>query len=283
MQGTCRDGSPAVLWGYMVVIPSLGVLGAGSMGSAVVRGAIEGGSVAADHVLVVDALEAPRRSMADLGCETDAHAESLRDSETVLLALRPQDFCAAVEGLRSDAPRLAISVMAGLSTDAIADAMGEGTRVVRTMPNTAASIRRAVVGIAPGRNSTEDDMTVARHLMEGVGRTVDVDESQMHALTAVSGSGPAWVYLLAEAIEAEAIELGLSQQQCNTLLRGMLTGAAALLDADDRQPGALRAAVTTPGGTTEAGLAAMREGGFVEAVRQGVRAACRRGESLSNA
>jgi pyrroline-5-carboxylate reductase len=149
------------------------------------------------------------------------------------------------------------------------------------MPNTAASIGEAVIGIAPGVSSTDTDIAQARALLAGVGRTVDVHESQMHAVTAVSGSGPAYVYMLAEAIEAEAIELGLHQSQVNTLLRGMLLGASMLFDVDERSPSALREAVTTPGGTTEAGLQAMRDAGFIEAVRAGVRAACERGEALS--
>ena len=154
--------------------------------------------------------------------------------------------------------------------------------MVRTMPNTAASIGEAVVGIAAGANASEADVSQACALLSGVGRTVDVLESQMHAVTAVSGSGPAYVYLLAEAIEAEAVELGLDQSQINILLRGMMLGASMLFDADERSPAALREAVTTPGGTTEAGIQAMRDAGFVESVRAGVRAACQRGEHLSH-
>ncbi|MCH2136948.1 MAG: pyrroline-5-carboxylate reductase [Phycisphaerales bacterium] len=268
-------------------IPALGVLGAGPMGSAIVRGAIAGGRVNPADVLVVDALEQPRAAMSSLGCQVAEDVWALKGHSLLLLAIRPQDFaqCAGAASeqgpLWSATARLAVSVMAGLSTQAIAKTMGPATRVVRTMPNTAASIGKAVVGIAPGDTATADDLDTARHLMEGVGSTVDVNESQMHALTAVAGSGPAWVYLLAEAIEAEAVSLGLSDEQTAVLLRGMLTGASALFDQDARGPGALREAVTTPGGTTEAGLAAMQEGGFVEAVRAGVRAACRRGEALS--
>jgi len=265
----------------MAVITQLGVLGAGPMGSAIIRGALGSGLVAAADVLVVDHDDSARDAMAALGCSVGADAAVLADHPMVLLAVRPQDFADAVQSLHGDTLRLAISVMAGLNTVSIAASMGSGTRVVRTMPNTAASIGEAVVGICPGIDATAADVSQARALLSGVGRTVDVEESQMHAVTAVSGSGPAYVYLLAEAIEAEALELGLDQVQINALLRGMLLGATMLFDADERGPAALREAVTTPGGTTQAGLEAMRAAGFVDAVRAGVRAACERGQHLS--
>ena len=103
----------------------------------------------------------------------------------------------------------------------------------------------------------------------------------MCAVTAVSGSGPAWVYLLAEAIRSEAIALGLPKETADTLIDGMVEGAAAMMSGSDLSPTELVAAVTTPGGTTEAGLATMRAAGFVEAVRGGVAAACQRGEKLA--
>ena len=266
----------------MATIPQLGVLGAGPMGSAIIRGAIGSGLVKASNVLVVDHDVAARDAMAALGCLVASESSALASQPCVLLAVRPQDFAVAAKPLQGEMQRLAISVMAGLDTVSIAALLGPGTRVIRTMPNTAASIGEAVVGIAAGANASEADVSQACALLSGVGRTVDVLESQMHAVTAVSGSGPAYVYLLAEAIEAEAVELGLDQSQVNILLRGMMLGASMLFDADERSPAALREAVTTPGGTTEAGIQAMRDAGFVESVRAGVRAACQRGEHLSH-
>lgn len=251
------------------------------MGTAIIEGALRSGLLQASQVTAVDRDQSRCDAMAALGCHTATDAAALSSCTTVLLAVRPQDFGALGDALCSTQDRLAVSVMAGLASQTIATAMGPNTRVVRTMPNTAASIGKAVTGIAPGPGATDADFAVATALLESVGRTVAVDEDQMHAVTAVSGSGPAYVYLLAEAIEAEARAMGLRDDQINELLRGMLLGAATLFDSDGRAPATLRAAVTTPGGTTEAGLVAMRDAGFVEAVRAGVRAACRRGEQLA--
>lgn len=266
----------------MGYLSSLGVLGAGPMGSAIITGAIEASRIAPESILAVDRDEARRDAMAALGCRVDADAQALSEHACVVLALRPQDFMAAGSAVHSDSPRLVISVMAGLDTETIAQASGPASRVVRTMPNTAASIGAAVVGIAPGAGATDADLDIATALMRCVGRVVRLEEAQMHALTAVSGSGPAWVFLLAEAMQAEALVLGLSPEQVHELIRGTLQGAAALLDRHEGDPGTLRAAVTTPGGTTEAGLKAMRDGGFVEAVRAGIRAACCRGVALAD-
>lgn len=264
----------------MSTISRLGVLGCGPMGTAIIEGALAGSVLPAASVLAVDRDTDRRAAMAALGCAVADDASALAACDTLLLAVRPQDFVGIGAAMAGDQPRLAVSVMAGLGSGAIAAALGLGTRVVRSMPNTAASIGKAVVAVAPGPDATDQDLAAAVSLMQGVGRVVQVDESQMHAVTAVSGSGPAWVYLLAEAVEAQALELGLLQDQVDVLLPGMLSGAAALLDADGRSPGALREAVTTPGGTTEAGLAAMQAAGFVEAVRAGVAAAHARGEAL---
>lgn len=251
------------------------------MGTAIIEGALRSGLLQASQVTAVDRDQSRCDCMDALGCHTATDASALANCTTVLLAVRPQDFGAIGDALCSTQDRLAVSVMAGLASKTIATALGPNTRVVRTMPNTAASIGKAVTGIAAGPGATESDLAVATALLESVGCTVAVDEDQMHAVTAVSGSGPAYVYLLAEAIEAEASALGLRDDQINVLIRGMVLGAATLFDGDDRTPAQLRAAVTTPGGTTEAGLAAMIDAGFVEAVRAGVQAACMRGEALA--
>ena len=259
----------------------LGVLGCGPMGGAIVHGAITSGALQRCDVLAVDRDADARSAMAALGCVVSDDIRDLESCPRLLLAVRPQDFADIGAALQADKDRLAISVMAGLTSEGIAAVMGAATRVVRTMPSTAASIGKAVTAVAAGPGATQDDLDWASTLMASVGSTVIVDEAQMHAVTAVSGSGPAWVYLLAEAVQAQGAALGLSDDQLKLLVPSMVSGAAALLEADGRDPAALREAVTTPGGTTEAGLAAMREAGFIEAVHAGVRAACARGKALS--
>ena len=264
-----------------LMMQQIGFLGAGHMGGAVLNGALEAGVMHPDAVVVVDA-SADRRAWAEsLGCHAEPSVEVLAPCDVVVLAVRPQDFPAAAAELETDHARLAISVMAGLTSETIAVAMGPNTRVVRAMPNAPASIGKAVTAVAPGVGATDEDVAGASALFQGIGRVVHVHERDMFAVTAVSGSGPAWVYHLAEAIFAEGVALGLDEETADTLVRTMIEGAAALMSMSDLSLTTLRESVVTPGGTTEAGLAAMDAAGLSEAIRIGVRAACRRGEELA--
>jgi pyrroline-5-carboxylate reductase len=259
----------------------IGFLGAGHMGHAILEGGLAAGLWTPPSVLVVDH-EAPRRARAsDAGCVVNEQAGSLRDVPVLVCCVRPQDFPAAAAAICPSQGQLVISVMAGVESQTIAAAFGAGTRVIRAMPNAPAAIGHGMTAIARGIGATQDDAAYADRIFAGVGCTVQVDESAMCAVTAVSGSGPAWVYLLADAIRLEAIALGLTQDTADTLIRGTVEGAAAMLASSESSPAALCDAVTTPGGTTEAGLAVMRAAGLVEAVRAGVAAACRRGEELA--
>lgn len=259
----------------------IGFLGGGHMGYAILKGGLAAGLWSPSSILVVDHDAACRARAESLGCVVNEHAESLLGVPVLVCCVRPQDFPAAAASIGASRCQLVISVMAGVESQTIADAFGAGSRVIRAMPNAPAGIGHGMTAIAQGVDATEDDAHYADRMFAGVGRTVHVDESAMCAVTAVSGSGPAWVYLLAEAMRTEAISLGLSEATADTLIRGTVEGAAAMLASSALSPGALCDAVTTPGGTTEAGLAAMRAAGMVEAVRAGVAAACRRGEELA--
>ncbi|MDP7028970.1 MAG: pyrroline-5-carboxylate reductase [Phycisphaerales bacterium] len=260
----------------------MGFLGVGHMGMAVLEGVLASGMVDAKAVLAVDH-EARRRERAStLGCQVSADAADVRGLPMIVLCTRPQSFAEAAEELRSDGDRLLVSVMAGVESARIAAACGLGSRVVRAMPNAPAAVGKGMTAIAAGAGARAGDLDRAAELFSGVGRVVEVAESSMHAVTAVSGSGPAWFYLLAEAIREEGMALGLEASVAEALIRGTMEGAAAMMGGDSRSPAELRDAVTTPGGTTEAGLEAMRANGLVNAVRAGVQAACRRSEALSD-
>ena len=259
----------------------IGFLGAGHMGRAILNGAFASGFLRPDTVLVVERLGPLREAIAELGCEVAADATALHGVDTLVMCVRPQDFPVAAAALVSSSPRLVVSVMAGLDSNSIADACGEATRVVRAMPNAPASIGRGMTAIAAGRGATAADTDLARGLFEGVGRVVEVAEADMFAVTAVSGSGPAWIYLLAEAMREEGVAIGLDDSIIDELIRGTFEGAAAMLASSKLHPAELKQAVTTPGGTTEAGLAAMDQAGLVKAARAGVHAAYMRGKSIA--
>ena len=259
----------------------LGILGAGHMGAAIIKGVVSSRGLEAARVLVVDRAADRRSEAAGLGCRVAADPAALREVETIVVCVRPQDFHDASQALQGSQERLVISVMAGLTGDVVGEALGPGTRVVRAMPNAPAVIGRGMTAVAACHGATPADVSVARGIFDHVGQSIEVEEPSMWAVTAVSGSGPAWFYLVAEAIAEEGGALGLSESVVQTLVRGTLDGAAAMMLHDRRALGDVVDSVTTPGGTTEAGLAAMNAAGLKEAVRAGVRAARDRGETLA--
>jgi len=251
------------------------------MGRAVLEGGITSGILEPRTVLVADHNAACRAAAASLGCSVTSDAASLKEASTIVLCVRPQDFASAAADIRSDDQRTLVSVMAGIKSDAIGRACGSGSRVVRAMPNAPTQIGQGMTAVAAGNGATSADVEWAVKLFEGVGHVCEVPESAMWAVTAVSGSGPAWFYLLAEAILEEAVALGIDPDTAESLVVGTMKGAADMLYKSGVPPTALRDAVTTPGGTTEAGIAAMVSAGLIDAARAGVRAAHARGEALA--
>lgn len=264
--------------------PTFAFLGCGNMGMAVLRGALASGALRADTTLVVEA-SAERRAQAQaLGVRTSAGAAGAAGCTQFLLAVKPQHFEAVASELPAapplgDGSRLAISLMAGWSSESISSRLGDA-RVVRTMPNLPAQVGRGVTAIAASILATPDDVALVERLFGGVGRTVRVREDQLDAVTAVSGSGPAYLFLLAEAEVAAAQALGFDAQTARALVTGTIEGAAAMLAASAESPAALRAQVTSKGGTTEAALAVFERDGFMPMVQRALEAARDRGAAL---
>lgn len=261
----------------------LAILGLGNMGSAILDGALGAGVIDPSAVLVVDPAFDRLQPFLDRGCRTGS-IEALAAAPCILLAIKPQIFPEVAPLLAArQGDRTVISVMAGLHSDRIVEALGPGTRVIRAMPNTPASIHHGVTAISTTSDVPTADRAFARSLFEAVGTVVDVEEDLMFAVTATSGSGPAWVFRLVEAWIDAAVEHGIPRETAKTLVHGTLLGAAHLLDRSDQDAGALRTAVTSRGGTTAAGLAAMDDHGFDHAVRQTIAAATGRGRELDEA
>lgn len=262
----------------------LAVLGFGAMGSAVLRGALTAGLVRPATVLAVEPDRGRREEASSLGCSTSADPRDAAAARILLLAVKPQSFADLAPALGSRTRRtLVLSVMAGISGARVADAVGPGHAIVRAMPNTPARIRCGVTAIAPSVGADAADLAEAERLFAGVGATVQVPERLLDAVTATSGSGPAYLYLIAEAWEAAARELGLEADAARTLVRGTILGAARLLAEEGADPVALRAAVTSKGGTTAAAIESLERSGLRSAMRDALAAAARRGQELSSA
>ncbi|GMU77613.1 MAG: pyrroline-5-carboxylate reductase [Acidimicrobiia bacterium] len=203
------------------------------------------------------------------------------EAQVVVVAVKPDDVAGVLE---STAPVLAdgvlvLSIAAGV-TLATLEALVPGRAVVRAMPNTPALVREGAAAIAGGTHATGADLDLAERILTAVGVVVRVPERHLDAVTGLSGSGPAYVFLLAEALIEAGVLVGLTRDTARTLVTQTLLGSARLLAAGDDHPETLRAAVTSPGGTTAAGLAALERSGVRAAVLDAVQAATERSRTL---
>ncbi len=266
--------------------PRLVIVGFGNVGHAIARGAISAGIDAPSEIGVCE----PDVARVDLALEMGLRVTStsrLAESEIFVLAVKPQNFAtvaASIGTVGADGP-LVISVMAGVGTDAIRAALGGNARVVRAMPNMPAAVRRGITAIASDAAISEADFLRAEQLFQAVGRTVRVAEAQFDAVTAVSGSGPAFLFRFLEAWTHAAEEIGLSPETARILARETLIGSATLLDDTREEPEVLRAKVTSKGGTTAAGMiclddVATRPAGIDALMGEALRAARDRGAQL---
>lgn len=270
--------------------PRMALFGAGHMGGAMLQGWARSRKLEpAGSFLVVDLhLHDELAELVDDHhgrSATTTSEEQLARLETVVLAVKPQQFEGLVRTLAPILPEnvLIISVIAGVTLKQLEDAFGPGARV-RAMPNTAAEVRKSITVLCASPQTQPAELNRAKSLMRGIGMVEVVkDERNMDVVTAVSGSGPAYFYLLAEALAAAGEQEGLDIDLSRRLARETFLGAAELLSDSGLFPSELRAAVTSPGGTTAAALdVLMGNGAFAEITRNAVAAATRRSVQLRN-
>ena len=194
------------------------------------------------------------------------------DTDVLVVAVKPHDVADALAAVSTSLPSgcVVVSVAAGVTTASMEDALPVGQPVVRAMPNTPALVGAGITAICAGQHTTDDNMDVAEELLSALGAVVRVPETQMDAVAAVSGSGPAYVYLVAEAMIEGGVRVGLPRDLATALTRATIAGAARLWEETGEHPGVLRERVTSPGGTTAAALHALESGGlraaFLDAV-----------------
>jgi pyrroline-5-carboxylate reductase len=263
----------------------LGFLGAGNMAEAICRGLLAKGVVPAGGILASDPAE-PRRSLfadrLEVAVTTD-NAELARRCPRIVLAVKPQHMADALEPLKGQltADHLLISVAAGIGTGWVEQVFaGTAVRVVRVMPNTPMLVGAGMSALCAGRHATGPDLAYAESLFAAAGQTLIVTEDLMDAVTAVSGSGPAYFFYFVEALVAGGKRAGLAEAQAMQLAEATLAGAARLLAESPDPPAELRRKVTSPGGTTEAALKSMAEGKVFERIVAAVEAAAARSRQL---
>jgi pyrroline-5-carboxylate reductase len=260
----------------------IGFLGAGNMAEAIASAAIQQTIVPASAMLAADPAPQRREVFAQLGVEAVPNNQSVVERcRCIVLAVKPQTLPQVAEALQTvDAEqRVLVSIMAGVRIERIEAAVGKPCRVVRVMPNTPMLVNLGMSGVALGPNARPGDEELPMRLFGAAGEAVLVSEAALDAITAVSGSGPAYLFYLAEAMEQAAIELGLGDAS-KMLVQQTLLGAATLLRKSPDSAAELRAKVSSPGGTTQAALTSMEEQGVRQRVVEGIKAAHRRSLEL---
>jgi pyrroline-5-carboxylate reductase len=270
--------------GAMAVEQQVAFVGAGNMAGALIRGLVGTGTVRAGRIIAADPDADRLRTLeGELGIRTTTdNTDAVRNADVVVLATKPQVFARVLpvvaKSLRPDT--LVVSIAAGVSTSLIEASLPTGARVVRTMPNTPALVGAGATAITAGAHATDADLALGETLFQSVGICVRVPEALIDAVTGLSGSGPAYVFAMIEALRDAGAREGLPEGVALELATQTVFGAARLLREGDESPETLRERVTSPGGTTRAGLDALAAGGFAEAIAGAVRAATRRSHEL---
>ncbi|MDR6867208.1 pyrroline-5-carboxylate reductase [Microbacterium resistens] len=271
-------------------LPSLAFLGAGSMGGAILRGVVasgipvDGGIVATNRSVekarTLDGVAGVRSISLAEDAGGNAAAASAR---IVIVGVKPAmvpDLLAEIRPhLREDA--IVVSIAAGVTLATFADVLGDGVSALRAMPNTPSTVRRGVTGLAAAPGASAEDTALVRRLFETVGSVVEVPEDRIDALSTISGSGPAYVYLLIEELTRAAIGKGFAEQEARLLAEQTFIGASALLEASGEEPAELRRRVTSPKGTTERAVAVLQDAHLDEVFARATDAALTRARELA--
>ena len=261
---------------------ALGIIGTGHIAAIIVRRLIESGYLAADRIIVTQSRKLAVHPLPV--AVANENRDVIRDARTIILSVTPQRFAEAAASIRGavDGDHLFISLMAGVSTDRVAQELGGGSvRVIRAMPNLPFGLGRGVTGLFRGKHARADDLDEARHLFNAGGVTVEVErEELMDAVTAVAGSGPAYFYYFVEMMMAGGVAAGLKPEDAQILAAHACVGAGAMLLQKGASPTDLREAVTSPGGTTQAAMNKLRESKVADHVTEAVLAAFHRCQEL---
>ena len=261
----------------------IAIIGVGKMGEALLAGLL-----AKDHspgdVLVTEPREEHAAELrARYGVETVSAVDAAKRADTLLLALKPQDMLALLDEVSAHLSegRLVISVAAGLTTALLESHLPSGVPVVRAMPNTPALMGKGMTAVSGGAHTRTEHLDRAEELLSTVGEVIRVGEQHMDTVTAISGSGPAYFYFIAETMIEAGVAMGMPRATAQRLVAQTITGSAAMLDGSGEHPVVLREAVTSPGGTTAAALRELERHGVRTAFTDAIEAARDRSRALS--
>lgn len=270
----------------MTAMLHLGLIGLGNMGRALTDGFLASGSLEPTQLGVFTRNpDAGSAYAAESGCvQLTSAVELAEQSSAILIAVKPHQVLSVLTDTLStvDESRLIISVAAGVTARDMADAAGPVHRIVRIMPNTPSLVGCGACGITKGPGATDDDLRLVESLFSSVGICITVDEDKLHAVTGVSGSGPAYVYMFIEALADGGVVQGLTRSDALKLAAQTVAGAAKMVTESDHHPAALRDAVASPGGTTIAAIRSLEQSGMRAAVIDAVAASAARSQELAS-
>lgn len=264
----------------------ISVIGAGNIGRALVGGLLSGNHLDPSRIRVTrrnpNALNELQQALPGVSAGVD-NQEAVHDSTVVVLAVKPSNWLSVAAEIRAhiNPQTLIVSVLAGLTTTRIGREFAEGQPIVRTMPNTPMMVHQGATAICAGIGASDDHLELVREMFEGVGSVEQVPESLMDAVTGLSGSGPAYVYMLIEALTDAGVKQGLPRSTSFRLAKQTVLGSAQLADQTDKHPAILRDEVTTPGGTAIAAIAELEQHGLRTMFIHAVATATQRSKDLN--
>jgi pyrroline-5-carboxylate reductase len=263
---------------------SIGFLGAGKMATALARGFVQAGIVKAEAIVASDVYPAAREAFGEsVGARTvKSNAEVAQAAKVLFIAVKPDQVAGALSSIREEftGEHLLISIAAGVTIKQLESGLSDGARVIRVMPNTPALVGESASGFALGSSATEEDGALTEKLLSAVGLALKVKEAQLDAVTGLSGSGPAYVYLMIEAMSDGGVAAGLPRDIATRLAAQTLLGGAKMVLETSQHPGALKDMVTSPGGTTIDGVHELEKAGVRAGLMNAVRTATKKARQL---
>ena len=264
----------------------VGILGTGNMGEALVHGLLHGHVCRPEQILCSDVRPERLKSVREMHGVKGTHhnPEVVKQSDILILSVKPQIMKQVVEEIAKhlDLSKLVISIAAGISLDSIESCAKKELKLIRVMPNICVSVREGASAISAGKHADKDDLMMAKAIFDSVGKSIFTEEYLLDAVTGLSGSGPAYIFLIVDALADAGVKVGLSRNDALLLASQTVLGAAKMLIQTGEHPGRLKDMVTSPGGTAIAGLHTLEQGGVRTTLINAVEVATTRARALGD-
>lgn len=262
----------------------VGILGTGNMGEALIHGLLHGHLCRPEQIFCSDVRQERLKAIREkYAVKTTSHnTEVVKQSDIIILSVKPQIMKQVVDEIAKylDLSKLIISIAAGVPLDAIESCARKDLKLIRVMPNICVSVREGVSAIAGGKHALKEDLMMAKTIFDSVGKSLFIEEYLLDAVTGLSGSGPAYIFLIVDALADAGVKVGLSRDDALILASQTVLGAAKMLIETGEHPGKLKDMVTSPGGTAIAGLHTLEEGGLRTTLINAVEVATQRAKVL---